>query len=225
MPTAGRRATNERNTSLPELTVFDGAALEADGDYVAVDFLGLDLADADAPDSRFLECRLERCRLDGASLRRARIAESFLNELHATTVDLADSTWRDTQVRGGRFGALSAVAATWTDVRITGTHVGFMNLAGAHLQDVVFDGCEFGTLDAREAELDSVTFVDCTIDELNVAGARLTKVDLAGASLRTLVGIDSLKGAIVSREQLLDLAPVLAAALGIDVRDDPPAPR
>ena len=78
-----RRSTVASEISLPDLTPFDGEGLGAGGDYVAIDFVGLDFAGADAPDARFLECRLQRCGLDGASLRRARIAESLLSDLHA----------------------------------------------------------------------------------------------------------------------------------------------
>ena len=84
--------------SLPDLTPFEGDRLEANGDYVALDLVDLDFAGQDAPDARFLECRLHRCGLHGVSLRRARIAESVLSDLHAATVDFADSTWRDAQM-------------------------------------------------------------------------------------------------------------------------------
>jgi uncharacterized protein YjbI with pentapeptide repeats len=220
MPT-GRKPTREHDVTLPDLTPFDGERLEADGDHVAIDFVDLDFAGADAPDTRFLECRLLRCGLDGASLRRSRIAESLLSEVHGATVDFADSTWRDSQVVGGRLGAVTMVGATLTGIRVRGSHIGFLNLAGAHLQDVTFEGCEIGSLDTRTAELQSVAFVDCHVDELNVAGATMSKVDLSGARLHTLVGVESLRGAIISREQLVDLAPLLAAQVGLEVRDDP----
>jgi uncharacterized protein YjbI with pentapeptide repeats len=110
--------------------------------------------------------------------------------------------------------------ATWTGIRVRGVKLGFVNLAGARLQDVVFEECEIGSLDARAAQLRSVAFVDCTVQELNVTEATLSKVDLSGARLHALVGVESLRGAIVSHEQLLDLAPLLAAQLGVEVRPD-----
>jgi uncharacterized protein YjbI with pentapeptide repeats len=223
MPKTGRKPTPAAEFTLPDLTRFAGERLEPDGDYLATDFVDLDLAGQDAPDVRFLECRLLRCGLDGASLRRARIAESLLSDLHGAAVDLADSTWRDSQMSGGRLGAVTLTGATWTGVRIRGSHLGFMNLAGSHVQDVLFEGCEIGSLDARGAEWRSVAFVDCRVDELEVAGATLAKVDLSGARLRTLVGVESLRGAIVSHEQLVDLAPLFAAQLGLEVRGDPPS--
>ena len=85
---------------------------------------------------------------------------------------------------------------------------------------MAFEECEIGSLDAGSANLRSVAFVDCALQELNVVEATLSKVDLSGASLKTLVGVESLRGAIISHGQLLDLAPLLAAQLGVEVRGD-----
>jgi uncharacterized protein YjbI with pentapeptide repeats len=220
MPKQPVRGASDGESSLPDLTRFDGDRLETHGDYVAIDFVELDLAGQDASDARFLECRLTRCELDGASFRRARILESVVADVDGASVDLDDSTWRDSHIVGGRLGAVSLIGATLTDVRVRGCHLGFLNLAGAHVEDVRFEGCEIGSLDARTAELTAVIFVDCTLQELNVSGATLRKVDLSGARLRSLVGVESLRGAIVSHEQLVDLAPILAEQLGLDVRSD-----
>ncbi len=131
-------------------------------------------------------------------------------------------TWRESGISGGRLGALMLAGATWTGVRIHGAKLGFVNLAGATLEDVVFEDCEIGGLDLRAARARSVVFVDSAIDELNVAGATLAGFDLTGARMRSLVGVESLRGAIVSPSELQDLAPLLAAELGIEVRADEP---
>ena len=216
----GRASGPERQGPAADLEVFDGDRLEADRDYDAVAFVDRDLAGQSADDARFLGCRLERCGVDGLSMRRARLIESVLVDIDGTTVDLADSAWRESRMTGGRIGAVMLAGATWHGVRVRGSKLGFVNLAGAALEDVVFEACEIGTVDVRSARLRSVAFVDCIVDELDVAGATLSKVDLSGAILRSLVGIGSLRGAIVGRGQLLDLAPLLAAQLGLDVRDD-----
>ena len=216
----GRRATPERQISLRDLAAFDGDLLETRHDYEAIAFVDRDFTGQDATDARFLECRLERCCLDGLSMRRARIVESLLADVHGASVDLTDSIWRDSRMSGGRLGALTLAGATWTGTRVRGSKLGFVSFAGARLEDVVFEECEIGGLDARSAQLRLVAFVGCTVDELNVAGATLSKVDLSGARLRSLIGVESLRGAIVSHQQLLDLAPLLAAQLGLEVRSD-----
>lgn len=222
MTTPGRRAASERPFPLPVLTRFDGDRLEAQADYDAVEFVDGDFTGQDARAARFLDCRLERCAVDGLSIARARVLQSVLVDVHGARIDLADSTWRDARISGGRLGAVTLTGASWTGVEVLGSKLGFLNLAGAEIEHIVFEGCEIGSLDARGARLRAVSFVDCSMDELYVAEATLSKVDLSGLRLRSLVGVDGLRGAIVSREQLLDLAPMLAAQLGLEVRPGSP---
>ena len=207
---------------LPIHRRFEDVRLQPQGDYATLDFVDGDFTGQDASDARFLECRLQRCCLDGASMRRARLVESMLAECRAASVDLADSVWRESTISGGRMGALTLAGATWAGVRARGCKIGFVSLAGATLEDVVFEACEIGGLDLRAARARSVRFVDCTVDELNVAGCVLSGVDLTGARLRSLIGVESLRGAIISTGQLHDLAPLLASELGIEVRADEP---
>lgn len=215
-----RERRREPGPVLPDLTPFDGDGLETGREYDAIDFVDRDFTGQVTTDSRFLECRLARCDLDGLSLRRARFVGSLLSEVHGANVDLTDSTWRDSRIAGSRIGALTLAGASLTRVRVHGSKLGFVNLIDARLDDVVFEACEIGAVDARAADLTSVAFVDCTVGELNVTGATLAKVNLSGARLRSLIGIESLRGAIVSLGQLHDLAPVLATQLGLEVIDD-----
>jgi uncharacterized protein YjbI with pentapeptide repeats len=222
--TSRRSAAPPPHLSLPQLTPFDGDVLEAGNDHDAVDFVDLDFSGQDASDARFLECRFLRCSLDGTSLRRARVVGSLLADANATSLDLGDSTWRDAEISGGRIGAVSLAGASLTGVRVRDGRFGFANLTGAHLDDVIFEGCEVGSLDARSAQLRRVTFIDCIVDELDITAATLTAVDLSGARLRSLIGVESLRGAIIGEGQLMDLAPLLAAQLGLEIRADPGTP-
>ncbi len=209
-----------RTVELPALAPFAGPALEAGGDYEAVDFADRDLAGQRAEGVAFLGCRFQRSRLDELELPRARFSECLLAEVHATSIDVRDSVWRDCLLADGRIGALAAPGASWTSVRIRGGKLNFVDLSGSRLRHVVFEGCSIGELDLGEAQVRSVRFVGCHLDVLIVEGARLTEVDLSGADLRGLRGIGNLRGATVSREQLIDLAPLLAAHVGLSVLED-----
>ena len=121
---------------------------------------------------------------------------------------------------GGRFGALTASGAAWTDVRLRNIKVDYLDLSGAKLSGVVFEACTIGELELAEADLRRVRFEASSIDILDAASARFTDVDLSGAKLRTIGGVASLKGATISTEQLIDVAPLLAGHLGIVVGGD-----
>jgi uncharacterized protein YjbI with pentapeptide repeats len=218
--TNGGKPGPARRISLPDLTEFEDDLLEPGRDYDSLAFTDRNFTGQDAADARFLECRLERCSVEGLSLRRARFVTSVINEIHGASVDLSDSSWRDVDMTGGRLGAMVLAGATLLSVRLRGLKLDFVNLAAARLDDVVFEDCTIGGLDARAGQLRSVSFVDCDVRELDIAEAHMTRVDLTGARLQTLIGVEALRGAIVTRAQLFDLAPLLAAKLGIEVREN-----
>jgi uncharacterized protein YjbI with pentapeptide repeats len=206
--------------ALPEtLTAFAGTSLEPRGDYDAVRFAGLDFAGQAADDAGFLGCWLERCGLDGVSMRRARISECRLDELRAASLDAADSVWRDTLVTVRRVGALLSTGGSWSSVRVRGGRLDLVDLSGAKLTSVAFEGCVIGELDLGTVEARDLTFEGCEIELLDVTGARLIRTDLTGASIGAVRGVAGLRGATVTPAQLVDLAPLMAAHLGIKVRE------
>jgi uncharacterized protein YjbI with pentapeptide repeats len=219
--TTGAKPQPPSRISLHPLNDFDGESLEVGHDYDAIHFAEQDFSGQDASDARFLECHLERCGVEALTARRVRFIDCLVTEIHGASVDFRDSTWRDSHLAGGRLGALILAGATWKCVRVKGMKLGFVNLAGGRLEDVVFEGCEIGSLDLGAAHAQTLSLVDCTVAELNVAEATLAKVDLSGARLKSLVGIENLRGAIISHEQMIDLAPLLAAQLGVEVQPDP----
>ncbi len=209
-----------RAIELPELTPFGGTALEPRGDYEAIDFTGLDLSGQRADAAGFLRCRLERCRLDGLAMPRARISECLLTECQAASIDLAASIVRDSLLADARLGVLAAAEAGWSSVRVRGGKVDLLDLSRGRLNDLAFEGCTIGELDLTGSRVRTMRFDACEIDELVVDDARLADVDLSGAVLRLVRGIGSLRGATIVRDQLVDFAPLLAAHVGLKVRDD-----
>jgi uncharacterized protein YjbI with pentapeptide repeats len=206
--------------SLPELTPHPGEPLATYGDYDAVSFTDLDLSGQNANNARLLDCALVRCHADGLLLRRARLVETLVADLQATTLELAESVWRDSLVTGGRIGAVAAPNAKLTRLRLRGVKLDFLNLRGATLQDVVFQDCVLGEVDASDARLTDVDFTGSRLDSFSVRNSTLARVDLSAATLQTLSGLDHLRGAIVSPAQLIDLAPLFADHLGIVVSPD-----
>lgn len=218
---SGSKHEAPREVALPSpLTAFARSSLERDGDYEAVHFDGLSFARQVAEDAKFLGCRFERCAFDETSLRRAHISECLIEELHATSFDTGDSVWRDTLVTVRRVGALLAAGASLSSVRLRGGRLDLLDFSGAHLVAVAFEGCAVGELDLGTAEGRGLSFEGSEIELLDVTGSRLVDADLTGATIGAVRGVAGLRGATVTPVQLMDLAPHLAAHLGIKVRGD-----
>jgi uncharacterized protein YjbI with pentapeptide repeats len=94
------------------------------------------------------------------------------------------------------------------------------NFRFAKLKNVLFDSCVLTEADFAGATFNNVSFDNCELDKADFSNTKCTKLDLRGSSIVDVIGISSLKGAIVSPEQLISLAPQLAAEIGLVVEQD-----
>ena len=188
---------------------YDG--IHVDGDTVT------DLAAANA---RFLECAFTQATFDGGTLRRARLHEVWLREVRFVATDLAESEWMDATFLGGVLAGAQAHTAQLRRVVFQDGKLDSVNFRSAALTDVRFQDCVLRGVDFSGAELTRVSFPGCRLSDVDLTNVTLAKVDLRGAELDITGDSGSLRGAIISTAQLLDLAPFLAQSLGITVKDD-----
>lgn len=216
----GVRRARRPEVRLPALEPWTGPELEPDGDYDGLELRDADLAGQDGGGARFMDCVLTGCALDETRLRHARILDSVLGAPRGVGTDLADATLRDVEVRDARLGGTQAHGAVLERVLIHGGKLDYLNLRTARLKDVVFENCVLVEPDFGGARLERVEFVDCVLRGADLTAATLKDVDLRGAAeLGIARGVDRLSGAVISTVQLMDLAPVFAAELGIGIED------
>ncbi|MFF1319116.1 MULTISPECIES: pentapeptide repeat-containing protein [Streptomyces] len=203
---------------LPPLEPFRDGELEPDGDYDSLEFREEDLTGHDGGGARFMDCALKGCVLDETRLHHARILDSVLTGPRGVGTDLAEATLRDVELVDARLGGVQLHGSVLERVVIRGGKIDYLNLRKARLRDVVFESCVLVEPDFGGARLERVEFVDCAVKGVDLTGATLADVDLRGAAeLEIARGVDRLAGAVISSGQLLDLAPVLAAQLGVRV--------
>jgi uncharacterized protein YjbI with pentapeptide repeats len=180
---------------------------------------GIELEERSAPDLRLDECALEDVRLDGS--------------------EAAGLVLTDVRVDRGSWANLRAARGTLTRVEARGLRATGVDLAEAELRDVSFVDCRLDLSSFRFAKLVRVAFLDCRLEEADFHGATLSSVRLercvlAGASVENasfaaselrdcdvtaLAGAGSLGGVRATWNDVLQLAPLLAAAAGIELVD------
>ncbi|MET7600631.1 pentapeptide repeat-containing protein [Streptomyces sp. NPDC005481] len=202
---------------LPPLEAFADGALEPDGDYDGLEFRDADFAGQDGSGARFMDCALKSCALDETRLANARFLDSVLSNTRGVGTDLAGAMLRDVELLDARVGGVQLHGAVLERVLVRGGKIDYLNLRKARLKDVVFEGCVLVEPDFGAATLERVEFVDCVLKGADFSAATLKDVDLRAAELDIARGVDRLAGAVISPSQLLDLAPLLAAELGLRV--------
>jgi len=201
------------------LRAYDGP-WKPDETYDTIHVDGGTVEGMDAAHARFLECAFTQVTFDGGILRRARMNDVWLHETRLVAPDLAESEWLDATLIDCVLAGAEMYGAELRRVVFRGCKLDSVNFREAALTDVRFENCVLRGADFAAAELVRVSFPGCRLSEVELARVTMTKVDLRGAELGIVGGHESLRGAIVSTPQLLDLAPAIAQSLGITVSDD-----
>jgi uncharacterized protein YjbI with pentapeptide repeats len=207
----------------PHLRRFGGGGLRA-GVFDTVHIDGADFADEQVEEVSFVEAALSAVSFEGVRMRRARLNDVWLQGLRIVGCDLAESSWLDVEASGGVFAGLECHGAGLRRVVFHGCKFDSVNLRGAKLHEVVFHDCVLREVDLSGAAVTECSFPGSRLEQVHLHQAKLSEVDLREATgLELADGVDSLRGAAVTPVQLLDLAPALAASLGLTVRE-PGAP-
>lgn len=219
MPSSSLAAPRLARLVLPgNLATTETESLQEEGQHEAERLTGADLSERGLRGLALSECEWTDVRLSGADLTAGRFADTMFTSLDAAVFTAARSDWRDVEVARSRLGSADLYDAQWQSVRFTDCKLGYLNLRGARLKDVVFERCTIDELDLGGANALRVALLETDVGTLDLTRATLQHVDLRGAELSTLVGVEHLRGAIVSEYQLQQLAGMIAQQLGIIVR-------
>lgn len=156
------------------------------------DFSGVEIHSFDTKDVVFADCDFTAAKLSEASI-------------HAT------------ELRGSRCTGVSFASSRLKNVLFINCKLDLANFRMAKLTNVLFDNCVITDMDFYGAELTSVKLDGCDIDGVQFSSSKLALVDLTGSTITSVKGISGLKGAKISPDQLIRLAPYLAADYGIKV--------
>lgn len=197
----------------------DGSApdIEAGDTREAERYVGTDLAGRRLSHTTFRECVFDGVSLEESDLRGVHLIESVLTNVGAAALAAPRSFWRDVVCTGSRLGSAELYETTWRSVTFEQCKISYVNARSAHWRDVMFRDCVLDELDLGYASVQRLAFVNCQVNTLELASAQLAHVDLRGARLSTVNGLEGLAGCWITEEQLTSLAPLLAQHLKISV--------
>ena len=124
---------------------------------------------------------------------------------------------RRVELRGCRFTGAELAEAMLSDVTFTDCRLDLVGLRIAKLDRVVFRDCRMTECDFSEASLTDVLFDTCELRESTFSGVKLKRIELRACDLAGLRGVDSLRGARMPWNDVLENGPLFAAALGLEI--------
>ena len=176
-------------------------------------------AASDLRGASLVECVWEDASLTEGDLSGLTVAESRLSRLNIPHLQAPRSGWRDVLLEDSRIGVAELYEAVFSGVKISSGKLDLINLRGAELRDVLIEGCTLGELDLTQGSAQRVALRGTRVETLVLTGLRVQHLDLTGAEIGRIVGVEGLRGAVVSSQQLMELAPALADHLGLEISD------
>ena len=166
---------------------------------------------------------LEQCRItadaDSVDLTGATILDVDAKELRVASVTLRNAGIRRLRITGGRIGTLDLSGTRIDELEIRGARIDYLTLGGAKGSDILIAESTIRTLDLPQAEITRMAFASCRSHEVDPRGLRAKDVDLRGLDVDAFVDASSLRGTTMTTHQIQQLAPVIAAGMGIQVKD------
>jgi uncharacterized protein YjbI with pentapeptide repeats len=164
--------------------------------------------------------RVENARHAAEVFARSRLVDVELVRCDLSGCDFSEATWDRVRCVDCRASSIDLGLAALREVTFLDCKLDTANLRLTKLRNVRFDSCVLGAAEFVNAQMERVTFFGSDLRGVNVSKVRCTEVDLRGARLDGIAGAGALEGATITADQLFALAPALAAAVGIAVRDE-----
>jgi uncharacterized protein YjbI with pentapeptide repeats len=140
-----------------------------------------------------------------------------------------DQDWANERARGWsalrvelrrcRLTGAELAEATLKDVVFEECRVDLAGLRHASLERVVFRDCRMGECDFYGSGLKDVLFERCELREATFSTCTLERVELRGCDLAAVRGVEAMRGARMTWNDVIENAALFASAAGIEVVD------
>ena len=202
-----------------ELETCELGSLEHDRTYEELQVDEAELEDQLAGGVRFRSSTLNNVALAGSQLEALRLDDCRIANSSLANVNARGAGFMRVLVIAGRLTGLHLPESRLQDITFAGCRIDLASFGFSTLTRVTFDDCVLRQTDFLEAELRSVRFHDCDLTEADFRGARLQACEFRRSDLSGVQGVASLRGAAMPWSDIVELAGVWAAALGIEVLD------
>lgn len=163
----------------------------------------------------FDESSFVSSRLSGVAASKIDITDCEFKAADFTASKFPDSSWLRVSVDTSRCTGLQILNSTLRHVTFKDSKLDLVNFRTSKLENVTFENCSLSDVDFNDASLKNITFKQCILNDVTFNNAKMFRVDISQSTIEHIKGIDSLKGATISEEQMLLLAPALVRSAGL----------
>jgi uncharacterized protein YjbI with pentapeptide repeats len=162
---------------------------------------------------------LRKANLMEADLPELQASDLKLDECDLSNAQLLEASFHRFEAQNSRLTGLQAGGSFFSEVLYQGCRMDLVNFRFCEFSSVVLKDCDLRGTDFQGSTFKKVRFEHCELEGAQFRQCRVESLDFRSSNVAGLLGVEALKGAIISSGQAVDLSPTLAHALGIAVED------
>jgi len=186
-----------------------------DGALITDDFISTE----QLIDSSINESSIVKTSLAYADVSKLDITDCEFKACDFTASKFPESSWLRVSIAATRCTGLQLFESTLRNITFVDSKLDLVNFRKTKLENVVFQNCTLTDVDFNGGNLKNVTFINCILHDVTFNDAKMVTVDISESTIEHIQGISSLRGVTISESQLMMLAPSLALAAGLKVRE------
>ncbi|MEV7231111.1 pentapeptide repeat-containing protein [Polymorphospora sp. NPDC051019] len=195
--------------------------LDTEAGYERLGFVDLDLSGRRAEAVEFTQCRMRHTTLAGTTLSRARLTDCLVESGDWANLRMPSATLLRVRAADSRMTGFALVDAVARDVVFEACRMDLSGWRFTRFTAVRFEGCNLTGADFTGADLGGAAFVGCDLTGARFDNATMTGTRFRDCVLLDVAGVTSWRGAVVEAADLIQLAHVFAAALGVRIAPEP----
>lgn len=181
--------------------------------FAKFDFSNINKQSIDLQETEIRNCSLINAKLVHFGTKDVRVIDSQI-----VAADMSDGGMLRTEFSSNRMSGIDLSRSSLKDVIFRNCKLDMGNFRYTKMKRVAFVDCSLQDTDFIHAELDEVRFQNCQIERTNFSNITAKKVDLSGSKIIELIGWKDLRNFTIDSLQLVELAPQIVSALGINVK-------
>ncbi|MCU1455932.1 MAG: pentapeptide repeat-containing protein [Actinomycetia bacterium] len=200
--------------------VVELSTLAAHDEWEDVRIVGADLARDRLQDLRLDRCELQQTVLTAAELLGLALVDVVAADCEMSGANLHEASFLRVELRNCRLAGIDLSGCHLRDVRFIDCKLDDANLRFVKAERMELVGCSLVDADFSESVLSDVIFDACDLTTAEFRKASMAGTRLAGSVLERVRGVASMRGAIVSRDQVIPLAMSLLGGVGLEIEEE-----
>jgi len=164
------------------------------------------------------------CKFNNVDIYESRLQKFRANDFIAergdmSVVNYSNSTFIRSEFISIRLTGTNFTQTTFLDVVFSSCKLNMANFRYSKFKRVLFVDCEISEADFSGSSFELVVFENCTIEKVRFEQCTVKSLDVSESQISDTFGWLSMNNVTISPVQLIEISPLIAQEIGLQIRD------